>query len=273
MSVVDDAPLGFALGAVDYFVKPVAREALLGSLGRLTFTTKVRTRTVTALVIDADPDAGRGLSGAARAGRIPGRGRRHPARTACEQARDARPDLILLDLILPDTDGPDLVARLKADPATSEIPIWVTTRGDLDDDERARINGKVQGFVVRGGSGLDALQGLARPDRHGPRRRRDGADDRAGGGRPGPILAVEDEARNAALLRAILGPAGYDLTIAASLAEARAAVGAKTPALVLLDRHLPDGDGLDPGARAAGVETTAGDPDPARQRERPAGRP
>ena len=64
-------------------------------------------------------------------------------------------------------------------------------------------------------------------------------------GRPGaPILAVEDEARNAALLRAILGPAGYDLTIAASLAEARAAVGVRTPALVLLDRHLPDGDGL-----------------------------
>jgi len=63
--------------------------------------------------------------------------------------------------------------------------------------------------------------------------------------RPGtPILAVEDEARNAALLRAILGPAGYELTIAASLAEARAAVSARTPALVLLDRHLPDGDGL-----------------------------
>lgn len=64
-------------------------------------------------------------------------------------------------------------------------------------------------------------------------------------GRPGaPILAVEDETRNAALLRAILGPAGYDLTIAGSLADARAAVESKTPALVLLDRHLPDGDGL-----------------------------
>lgn len=60
-----------------------------------------------------------------------------------------------------------------------------------------------------------------------------------------PILAVEDEVRNGALLRAILVPAGYDLTIAASLAEARAALREQTPAIVLLDRHLPDGDGLD----------------------------
>jgi two-component system phosphate regulon response regulator OmpR len=65
--------------------------------------------------------------------------------------------------------------------------------------------------------------------------------------KPGPvaILAVEDEVRNAALLRAILVPAGYDLTIAASLAEARARLKERTPALLLLDRHLGDGDGLD----------------------------
>jgi signal transduction histidine kinase/DNA-binding response OmpR family regulator len=158
VSVVDDAPLGIALGAVDYFVKPVAREALLGSLGLLTFTTKVQTRTVTALVIDADPEAGAAyrallepdgfkviVAGSGAAG--------------IERARDDRPDLILLDLILPDTDGPDLVARLKAEPATADIPIWVTTRGQLGEADRARINGKVQGIVVRDDTGFDALKG------------------------------------------------------------------------------------------------------------------
>ncbi len=168
VSVVDDAPLGFALGAVDYFVKPVSREALLGSLGLLTFTTKVQTRTVTALVIDADPAAGAGY----RAQLEPDGFRvvvADSGEAGMQKARDERPDLILLDLILPDTDGPDLVARLKADPATADIPIWVTTRGDLDDGERARINGKVQGVVVRGGNGLDAMKGWLDRIAAGPR--------------------------------------------------------------------------------------------------------
>ncbi len=158
VSVVDDAPLGTALGAVDYIVKPVGREALLGSLGLLTFTTKVQTRTVTALVIDADPDAGAGY----RAQLEPDGFRVLVAGSGeegVERARADRPDLILLDLILPDTDGPDLVVRLKADPATADIPIWVTTRGDLDDTERERINGKVQGISVHGDNGFDGLKG------------------------------------------------------------------------------------------------------------------
>jgi len=59
------------------------------------------------------------------------------------------------------------------------------------------------------------------------------------------LVAVEDEPRNAALLEAILGRSGYRLRIAADLAGARELLAETTPDLVLLDRHLPDGDGLD----------------------------
>jgi CheY-like chemotaxis protein len=59
------------------------------------------------------------------------------------------------------------------------------------------------------------------------------------------ILAVEDEPRNAALLEAILTRAGYRLHIADEIGDARAWLVDGAPALVLLDRHLPDGDGLD----------------------------
>lgn len=63
--------------------------------------------------------------------------------------------------------------------------------------------------------------------------------------RRGTILAVEDEPRNQALLEAMLARTGCDFHTTATLGEARAWLETQRPALVLLDRHLPDGDGLD----------------------------
>jgi DNA-binding response OmpR family regulator len=59
------------------------------------------------------------------------------------------------------------------------------------------------------------------------------------------VLAVEDEPRNAALLQAIIRPPAYELHLVTSLAAARRWLRLCEPSIVLLDRHLPDGDGLD----------------------------
>jgi CheY-like chemotaxis protein len=59
------------------------------------------------------------------------------------------------------------------------------------------------------------------------------------------ILLVEDEPRNIALMRAILVPRGYDLVVAETFSAARSWLADERPDLLLLDRHLPDGDGLD----------------------------
>jgi len=58
------------------------------------------------------------------------------------------------------------------------------------------------------------------------------------------VLAVEDEPRNSALLQAIVRAPTYELHLVASLAAARRWLTRFRPAIVLLDRHLPDGDGL-----------------------------
>jgi putative two-component system response regulator len=44
---------------------------------------------------------------------------------ALELARERKPDLILLDMMLPKLSGPDVLARLKADAATKDIPVIV----------------------------------------------------------------------------------------------------------------------------------------------------
>ena len=158
VSIVDDRQLGLALGAVDYLVKPVSRELLLEALGRLTFTTKVLTRTITVLVIDADRDA---LGRYRRA--LEPEGFRviaaHDAVSGRQRAIDEAPDLILLDAMLPDVDGFELTSELRNDPATATIPIWVTAPGSLAPDLKARLNGNVQGVLVQGDDALDSLRG------------------------------------------------------------------------------------------------------------------
>jgi CheY-like chemotaxis protein len=78
--------------------------------------------------------------------------------------------------------------------------------------------------------------------------------------RRGPILALEDAELNAVLLRAILEPAGYEVAVARDLAAARAWLEDHDPRLVLLDRHLPDGDGLDIAREVRAVPRLAGVP-------------
>ena len=46
---------------------------------------------------------------------------------ALKQARATRPDLILMDLVMPDVTGDEVMRRLKADPLTRNMPVIVTT--------------------------------------------------------------------------------------------------------------------------------------------------
>jgi CheY-like chemotaxis protein len=158
VSIVDNRQLGLALGAVDYLVKPVSRDLLLEAIGRLTFTTKVRTRTVTVLVIDADRDA----LGRYRHALEPEGFRviaAHDGASGRQRAIDDKPDLILLDALLPDVDGFELTSELRNDPATAGIPVWVTAPGALAPDLKARLNGNVQDVLVRSDDALDSLRG------------------------------------------------------------------------------------------------------------------
>jgi len=56
---------------------------------------------------------------------------------ALETATQWTPDLILLDVMMPDMDGPETLARLRQEPATSNIPVvFITARTQSEDIER-----------------------------------------------------------------------------------------------------------------------------------------
>jgi CheY-like chemotaxis protein/anti-sigma regulatory factor (Ser/Thr protein kinase) len=148
-TVMDERQLGLALGAVDYFLKPVDRDALLARLSRYTFTTKVTQGTVRVLVIDDDPVARSMVSAALEPSGfdvlLAASGRE-----GIDRAREGGVHLVICDLVMPDLDGFEVVARLRADAATRELPILILTAHELTDADKERLNGHIVGVLGKG---------------------------------------------------------------------------------------------------------------------------
>ncbi|HKS99767.1 MAG TPA: response regulator, partial [Rugosimonospora sp.] len=141
VSVIDERQAGAALGAVDYFVKPVNRSRLLARLAEYVVADGRRPPPSRVLVVDDDPawleivavDLRRSGVQVTTA---------TDAVTALELARSKDFDLVVTDLTMPDVDGFTLVSSLRADPATQHTPVLVMTAHDLDDDQLSGLDGK-----------------------------------------------------------------------------------------------------------------------------------
>src|SRR5262249_8173549 len=60
-----------------------------------------------------------------------------------ELARTRHPDVIVLDLLMPDLDGFQVLGELKGNPATAHIPIIILTCKTLSQEDKQRLNGRV----------------------------------------------------------------------------------------------------------------------------------
>lgn len=69
-----------------------------------------------------------------------------------EQVAKELPNLIILDLMMPEMDGFEFAERLRSDPAFNNIPIIVLTAMVLDESDRSRLNPHVQEIIEKGGS-------------------------------------------------------------------------------------------------------------------------
>ncbi len=71
-------------------------------------------------------------------------------REAIELVRKERPDLLILDLMMPEVDGFSVLDALKSDPETSQIPVIVSTAKELTRDEKLRLEGQIQSLMQKG---------------------------------------------------------------------------------------------------------------------------
>jgi signal transduction histidine kinase/CheY-like chemotaxis protein len=145
VSVVADRSRGFTLGAALVLQKPIGRDALLHGLERLGLKPSVG-RDVTVLVVDDDPSAIELLATQLRQNRYAVLAA-HGGRAGIELAQRHRPDLIALDLEMPEVSGFDVVEALRSSPDTARIPIVVVTAQNLTEADRGRLNGRISEIV------------------------------------------------------------------------------------------------------------------------------
>jgi PAS domain S-box-containing protein len=142
ISVVADRTRGFALGAAAVMQKPMSRQDLSESLVELGLLPLSSGQTLNVLVIDDDPDAVE-LVAVRIAGLASAVLRAYGGREGIAVARQELPDVIILDLMMPEVNGFDVAKALSEQPDTARIPILVVTAKLITEEDRATLNGYV----------------------------------------------------------------------------------------------------------------------------------
>lgn len=141
-----------------------------------------------------------------------------------------RPDLVLLDQLLPDGEGLEWLAELRAQPGGSDCVVLMLS------------NASEAGHRLRGlGQGADDYVGKPYDRHYVVDRARELLRQRRGGAAAGPsrVLVVDDSETFRQALREALEGAGYRVSLAASGEEGLRSAAAERPAAVIVDRQLP----------------------------------
>src|SRR5579862_3971974 len=155
VTIVDQPSTGALLGADEYIVKPVDKATLLGAVTRCLSRPGVASGRSILVIEDDEPTRefiaellsknGFAVRTAADGGQ------------AQSQVEAAMPELVILDLILPDVSGFQLLAEWRRDPRSANLPVFVLTSKDLTSHEREYLRANSEALFQKQEAWQDAL--------------------------------------------------------------------------------------------------------------------
>ena len=151
-TILQEQNLGYALGATDYLTKPIDSQELKKILSKY----RSSNSNPLAMVVDDDPlnrDVLRNML-EKEAWQVV---EAENGAKALEMLESQHPQLILLDLMMPEIDGFEVARRIQQHPEWQKIPIIVVTAKDITQADRERLNGCVSTILQKGSYDKDNL--------------------------------------------------------------------------------------------------------------------
>ncbi|WP_440947813.1 response regulator [Methanosarcina sp. T3] len=146
-SMLDERDLGVVWGAVDHFIKPIQKDTLLSTLGKI--KEKVAKSSLSVLVVDDEKSAVE-LVAEMLNGNEFNVLKAYGGKEAIDIAFKEQPEVIILDLMMPDISGFDVIKALKNRPETIDTPIIICTAKDLSPCEIKELDEHVSSIVHKG---------------------------------------------------------------------------------------------------------------------------
>jgi adenylate cyclase len=143
-TITDDDRKGMTLGAAEFLTKPIDRDRLIALLRPY----QANLRRTRVLVVEDDPTQRERIRSwlESQQWQI---SEAENGRVALDRLADEVPDIILLDLMMPEMDGFQLITELQERPAWRGIPVIVITSLDLTAADRARLNSGVERILLK----------------------------------------------------------------------------------------------------------------------------
>ena len=145
-------------------------------------------------------------------------------------ARQDRPDVIVLDVVMPSIDGWDVLAALKADPLVADIPVIMSTASDVHGRAKEMGASSFMQKPLNGSILLGKLNKLLPPLRDVEKKR--------------IVLIVDDDANDRYVIRTTLEPLGWSIVEAVDGKDGMEKIDHYAPDVIITDLNMPTMSGF-----------------------------
>lgn len=152
VSIIDDFQRGYAMGASDFLTKPFDKKEIVSTLRKHQPSHKPWD----VIVIEDDPSSRELLTTMMSKEGWHTRQAENGVK-GLEQVEEKRPDLILLDLMMPEMDGFTFLDKLRQDESARDIPVIVITAKELTPEDKERLSGSIEHLLAKGGFSKEQL--------------------------------------------------------------------------------------------------------------------